>query len=61
MTGAALGFVAGFLISALLGVPAIRILARIGVRQTVSEDAPSRHSEKQGTPTMGGLLILAGL
>jgi len=56
-----LGFVAGFLISALLGVPAIRILARSGVRQTVSEDAPSRHSEKQGTPTMGGLLILAGL
>jgi len=36
-------------------------LRRFGVRQEIREDAPVRHREKAGTPTMGGLLILASL
>jgi phospho-N-acetylmuramoyl-pentapeptide-transferase len=30
-----------------------------GIGQQIREDGPDRHSEKQGTPTMGGVLILA--
>lgn len=37
------------------------MLQQVGARQTVSEDAPAQHVAKQGTPTMGGLLILLGL
>lgn len=57
----AAGFVAAFAVSALLGEPVIGWLKRLGASQTVSADAPERHREKQGTTTMGGLLILAGL
>jgi phospho-N-acetylmuramoyl-pentapeptide-transferase len=61
MGSAAAGFVAAFAVSTLLGGPVIKLLKRVGAAQTVSEDAPQRHAEKQGTTTMGGLLILAGL
>ncbi len=58
-------FATGLAISATVGVaagnPLIRLLRRIGARQTVSEDAPAGHRAKQGTPTMGGLIILAGI
>ncbi|HZO91047.1 MAG TPA: phospho-N-acetylmuramoyl-pentapeptide-transferase [Chthonomonadaceae bacterium] len=56
-----LGFVAAFLLAALPGKMAIAALQRLGARQNVSEDAPEAHSAKQGTPTMGGLLILFAL
>jgi phospho-N-acetylmuramoyl-pentapeptide-transferase len=58
---AAAGFLGAFAITVFLGKTGIRMLRGLGAKQTVSEDAPSRHREKQGTPTMGGLLILAGL
>src|SRR5690349_17883502 len=57
----ALGFGSAFLISVAAGGPIIKVLGRLGARQTVSEHAPSRHIEKQGTPTMGGIIILVGL
>ncbi|HXG22932.1 MAG TPA: hypothetical protein VNJ09_00135, partial [Chthonomonadales bacterium] len=57
----AVGFIVAFGVSLLLGAPLIRVLRRVGARQTISTDAPARHQAKQGTPTMGGLLILAGL
>ncbi len=56
-----LGFVVAFLLSGALGRPLIMLLSRWGGRQTINPDAPERHRAKQGTPTMGGLLILAGL
>jgi phospho-N-acetylmuramoyl-pentapeptide-transferase len=61
MGGAAAGFTVAFGVSTLLGGPIIRLLKQTGAKQTVSEDAPARHAEKQGTTTMGGLLILVGL
>src|SRR5262245_4357523 len=61
MGSAALSFGSAFLISLASGGPAIKSLSRMGARQTVSDDAPSRHQEKQGTPTMGGIIILFGL
>jgi phospho-N-acetylmuramoyl-pentapeptide-transferase len=43
-----------------LGRPILAWLSSSGVRQNVSADAPARHSAKQGTPTMGGVILLAG-
>jgi len=41
-----------------LGNPMIRWLRRIGAGQRVRDDGPQRHLDKEGTPTMGGLLIV---
>lgn len=57
----AAGFIAAFGLSAVSGGPVIRWLKRVGAAQTVSSDAPLDHKKKQGTTTMGGLLILLGL
>ena len=56
-----LGAVAAFLLAALPGQKAIALLRKLGAKQNVSENAPAAHSAKQGTPTMGGLLILLAL
>lgn len=36
----------------------IKLLRNKGIGQLIREDGPSEHQSKQGTPTMGGLLIL---
>jgi phospho-N-acetylmuramoyl-pentapeptide-transferase len=41
-----------------LGRPVMGWLRRMGAGQRVRDDGPQRHLEKEGTPTMGGLLIL---
>jgi len=44
------------------GAPVVTWLRRTGVVQIVRDDAPRRHADKAGTPTMGGVLIIgAGL
>lgn len=48
-----------FLISLIFAYPLYRLLLRMKSRQTVSEYLPE-HQRKQGTPTMGGLIIVAG-
>ncbi len=54
-----------FLVSALmalvLGKPVIGWLARIRARQTIYAYAPETHRPKEGTPTMGGFLIILGV
>jgi phospho-N-acetylmuramoyl-pentapeptide-transferase len=45
-------------ISVLLGPRFIAFLRRNEFGQQIREEAPKRHAEKQGTPTMGGLLIV---
>lgn len=47
-------------LSFLLGPPLIRALNRLRVDQPIREIGPN-HQEKEGTPTMGGLLILLSL
>ena len=39
----------------------IRLLEDRQIGQTIREDTPERHQAKQGTPTMGGMLILFAL
>jgi len=49
------------LILTLLGTPlAVRTFRRRGWGQLIREEGPKAHYEKRGTPTMGGLVILAG-
>lgn len=50
------------LLVTLLGTPlAIRAFRLWGWGQWIREDGPHTHLEKMGTPTMGGLVILAGI
>ncbi len=44
-----------------LGRWAISRLAALQVRQRIREDAPARHRHKAGTPTMGGVFLLAAV
>lgn len=60
MTSAVLAFLVAAVVSIIIGPWMIRLATRLKLRQTVSEDAPARHAQKQGTPTMGGLIILVG-
>lgn len=56
---AALVIAGGIVMAA--GPHAVRVLAARGQRQLIREDAPGRHRSKAGTPTMGGVLIIAGI
>ena len=49
------------LISFIIGPWVIRKLKAFQIKQVVREDVPPRHLSKNGTPTMGGSLILMAL
>ncbi len=51
----------GFGVTALLGYGIIPYLRRLKFGQTILEEGPSWHKEKQGTPTMGGIMIIIGV
>ncbi len=51
--------VTAFFLAVLLGPPIIRLLHARGVGEVIRADGPSSHQTKRGTPTMGGLIILA--
>jgi len=46
------------LISTIAGPPVIRFLKTLNIGETIRRDGPRSHYKKQGTPTMGGLLII---
>jgi phospho-N-acetylmuramoyl-pentapeptide-transferase len=48
-------------ISLYFGPKLIRYLQKMQISQTVRDDGPESHLSKSGTPTMGGLLILASI
>lgn len=47
-----------FAISVIMGPVVIPFLRRLKVGQTVRDEGPESHLKKNGTPTMGGILIL---
>ncbi len=53
-------FLLALALALLIGWPVILFLRRLKAGQNISSDAPERHQTKAGTPTMGGLIILAG-
>jgi phospho-N-acetylmuramoyl-pentapeptide-transferase len=54
-------FITALLFSLFIGPKIIRSLKAHSALETIDEDVPERHMIKQGTPTMGGLIILSGL
>jgi len=50
----------GLLTAAIAAYPIFRLLLAMKSRQTVSQFAPEGHQKKQGTPTMGGLIVAFG-
>ena len=55
------GFLLAFFAVLGLGPKTIEYLRVLKFGQNVNEDAPDRHKQKQGTPTMGGVLLVAAL
>jgi len=55
----AYAMVTALLIAFVLGPILIRMLRRRQVFQVIREEGPTTHHAKSGTPTMGGLIILA--
>ena len=49
----------GFLVAAIFAWPVYKVLLAMKSRQTVSQYVPE-HAAKQGTPTMGGIIICIG-
>ena len=53
--------VSAFLISSATGLWLIPFLRRLHYGQTILDIGPAWHKSKQGTPTMGGLMMVIGL
>lgn len=58
MKEALLTGIISFAISIVIGPGLIRYLRRLKYGQSVRDDGPATHRSKQGTPTMGGILIV---
>ncbi len=50
---------AAFLLGLLFGAPYIDLLRRLRMGKQIRREGPQSHYAKQGTPTLGGLLIIA--
>src|SRR5580704_5820862 len=50
-----------FLLSLLMGPWMIERLRALQVKQYIREEGPKGHQKKAGTPTMGGVLIVAAM
>ena len=53
--------VVAFGITVLCGILLIPVLRRLKFGQSILEEGPSWHKSKQGTPTMGGIMFIAGI
>lgn len=56
-----LAVITAFIISAVMCPVVIPFLHRLKFGQQVREDGPQAHLKKQGTPTMGGIVILGSI
>ena len=55
---AVLAFMIGFILSIIFGYLLIPLLKKLKIKQTVSVFLRGGHKEKEGTPTMGGLIFI---
>lgn len=53
--------IVGFITVFMLGYVIIPFLRRLKFGQTIREEGPKWHQSKSGTPTMGGIMIFAGI
>lgn len=56
-----IAFLMGMVLCMLFGVPYIDMLKKKMIGQYVKELAPENHAKKQGTPTTGGVFIIAAI
>ena len=56
-----ISLIVAFALTVVLGFPSIPVLRRLKAGQSIREDAPKSHLVKAGTPTMGGLFIIAAV
>ena len=56
-----IAFLLGMVLCMLFGVPYIDMLRKKMIGQYVKELAPENHAKKQGTPTTGGVFIIAAI
>ncbi|MCD4818233.1 MAG: phospho-N-acetylmuramoyl-pentapeptide-transferase [Candidatus Cloacimonetes bacterium] len=54
-------FITALIFSLFLGPKFIKLLKNHQAVETISDYLPDTHKAKQGTPTMGGLIVLSGL
>ena len=52
---------ASFIITVVLGIIIVPILRKMKIGQIERSDGPESHLKKQGTPTMGGIIIMLGI
>ena len=50
-----------FLVSVILGIIIIPMLRKLKIGQIERDDGPQSHLKKQGTPTMGGIIIIIAM
>ena len=53
--------ISAFLITSVIGMWLIPFLRRLHFGQTILDIGPAWHKSKQGTPTMGGIMFIAGI
>ncbi len=58
---AVIAAILSFLITSLLGFIVIPYLKKLKFGQTILDIGPKWHKDKQGTPTMGGVMMVAGV
>jgi phospho-N-acetylmuramoyl-pentapeptide-transferase len=58
---AALAAITALLFSLIIGPKIIRVLRRKQIGEEIRSDGPRTHLKKTGTPTMGGVIIVAGV
>ena len=56
-----MAFLVGFIVSSVVGAFLVPFLRKIKAGQMIKEIGPSWHMSKSGTPTMGGLMFIAGV
>lgn len=58
--GIIIAVVVAVIVTVAAGIPTIPFLKRLKFGQEIREEGPSWHKSKQGTPTMGGVMIILG-
>ena len=58
LTKGVLALMIGFIISIIFGVLLLPLLRKLKVKQSLSSYLLKKHKEKEGTPTMGGLIFI---
>ena len=54
-----INLIIAFVVTFVLGMIIVPILRKLKVGQVVREDGPKTHLKKQGTPVMGGIIIIS--